>query len=137
MHDLADTSIDMDAIKRILELKQEIDETNDRLSGLKAERAQLEAELTEQYALNGVTSMACDGHTLYRTVDRYANAKPECRQEIVEWARQNGLDDMIAVNPARFKSWCKEQMDDNETLPASLVDKVTFFEKVNLRVRKS
>lgn len=139
-HDLVDESpvgVDFDAIKRVIELDEEIGELSAKANQLKAERTRLEEMLVEQYAMNGLTSMNCDGRTLYRNVEKYANAKAECRDQIVEWARREGLADMIAVNPARFKSWCKERIQEDGNLPAEIADKVTFYERVSLRNRKA
>lgn len=132
-----DTAVDFEAIKRVIELDDQIKDLGAQVNQLKAERSQLEQRLVEQYALNGLTSMNCDGRTLYRNVEKFANAKPECRAEIVEWARQSGLADMVAVNPARFKAWCAERIKEDGDLPAELTDKVTFYERISLRNRKA
>jgi hypothetical protein len=94
-------------------------------------------QLTEQFALLGVQSMNVNGSTVYKNVERYANAKPECRRQLVEWARENGLDDMVVVQPQRFKSWCRELLEGEDGgLPAAIADMVEVFEKPSLRIRR-
>ena len=94
-------------------------------------------QLVEQFALLGVQSMNLHGQTVFKNVDRFANAKPECRQQLVAWARENDLDDMIVLQPQRFKSWCREQLEGPEgALPDEIAGMVEIFEKASLRIRK-
>jgi hypothetical protein len=98
-----------------------------------------ETLLTEQFAANGVQSINIDGCTVFLRLERYANARPQCRSELVAWARASGLDDMIVVQPQRFKSWCREQLDSEAcgfALPSEIAGMVNVFETAALRIRR-
>lgn len=128
--------LNMDDLKRYLELKGELDELSEQASQRRAEMTLIESRLLEQFALNGLQSMNIDGCCVYHNVEKYANAKKEFRPQLVEWARRTGLDDMIVLQPASFKSWCREQIEQGE-LPAEIAGMVDIFEKPSLRVRKA
>ena len=133
------TGVDTKAVEALLaanELASTLTELSNQVSALKS---QINEQLTEQFALLGVQSMSVNGSTVYKNVEKYANAKPEHRRELVEWARRNELDDMIVVQPQRFKSWCREQFENENTrgLPEEIAGMVEIFEKVSLRIRKA
>lgn len=132
------TNVDMQAVRALLaanELDGIVKELGNQVGGLKQ---LINEKLTEQFGLLGLQSTNVDGQTVYRNVEKYANAKPECRQQLVAWARENGLDDMIVVQPQRFKSWCREHMEgDDGGLPVAIAEMVDVFEKPSLRIRRS
>lgn len=130
---------DVKAVSALLEAT-ELDKMLGELSGqVSALKNQMNEKLTEQFALSGVQNMSVNGSTVYKHVEKYANAKADCRQQLVAWARANELDDMIVVQPQRFKSWCRERLEDENGrgLPEEIADMVEIFEKVSLRVRKA
>jgi hypothetical protein len=132
-------NIDMGDLADYLALKDHLDELNAQAAQTRGEMSQVEERLVEQFALSGVSSMNVNGKTVYRNVEKYANARKEHRGELVAWARENGLDDMIVLQPASFKSWCREQLegDDATGLPTEIAPMVDIFEKTSLRVRKA
>lgn len=137
--DHSGTGVDTKAVEALLaanELSATLTELSNQVSGLKS---QINEQLTEQFALLGVQSMSVNGSTVYKNVEKYANAKPEHRQALVEWARANELDDMIVVQPQRFKAWCREQLEGENTrgLPAEIQGMVEIFEKASLRIRRA
>lgn len=131
--------LDMEQLEHYLILKDLLDDANTEAARLRAEMSQVEERLVEQFALCGVSSLNIKGKTVYRNTEKYANARKEHRTELVAWARDNGLDDMIVLQPQSFKSWCREQLegDDAAGLPAAIAPMVDIFEKVSLRVRKA
>lgn len=130
------TNVDIQAIRALLaadELDGVLSEIKNQVSGVKQA---INEKLTEQFGLLDVQSMNVDNRTVYRNVEKYANAKPEHRQDLVKWARENELEDMIVVQPQRFKSWCREQIE-NGGLPEEIASLVDVFEKPSLRIRRS
>ena len=138
-------SIDQTDVDLLLVLNEQIANVEEQLSGLNADRANTEARLVEQFDLHGVQSMNVNGQTVYRKTNKHVSCKAECRQQLVEWAQKHGLAEMIVVQPARLKSWCKEQLEDVEIggirhrgeLPAEVAELVTIYDKQSIRVRKS
>jgi len=133
------SGIDQDDVVAFLDLSEQIGTMNEQLNQLKAARGKIEERLVEQFMVNNVQSMNVNGSTVYRHTEQFANCKADCRQQLVAWARENGLDEMIVVQPARFKSWCREQLNDQENgeLPPAVAEMVEIFEKQSMRVRKS
>lgn len=131
------TSVDTEAMRALLaadELDGVLAELKSQVSGLKQ---RINEKLTEQFGLLGVQSQNIDGATVYRNVEKYANAKPECRTALVAWAReQDGMEEMIVLQPAKFKSWCREQIEQ-ETFPEQIAEMVNIFEKPSLRIRRT
>jgi hypothetical protein len=130
------TNVDLQAVRALLDadsLDGFLKELGNQASGLKQ---LINEKLTEQFGLLGLQSTNIDNKTIYRNVDKYANAKPECRTALVEWARENELEDMIVVQPQKFKSWCKEQIEAG-TFPEEIADMVDIFEKPSLRIRRA
>ncbi len=134
---MSSVGIDTTDLDELLQLREEIDEINAVLGERKKTLKAIESRVAEQFALNGVNSMNVNGSTIYRHTEKYANAKKEHRSELVDWARENELDDMIVLQPSSFKSWCKEQLQDAGGLPAEIAEMVDVFEKSSVRVRKS
>lgn len=137
--DTTGTSIDANAVAALLranELETALGELKGQVAALKT---QINESLVEQFALLGVQNMNVNGSCVYRHVDRYANAKAEFRGQLVAWARENDLDDMIVLQPARFKSWCREQLESENArgLPPEIFDMVEIFERASLRIRKA
>ncbi len=131
------TQVDFADLKELLRLDAEIAELSEAADRARAARSVVEKRLVEQFATSGVQSLNVDGRSVYLRVEQYANAKPEFRGELVAWARDNDLEEMIVVQPQRFKSWCKERLDSPEGLPAEIADKVNVFQAAAIRSRKS
>ena len=84
------TGVDTKAVEALLaanELASTLTELSNQVSALKS---QINEQLTEQFALLGVQSMSVNGSTVYKNVEKYANAKPEHRRELV------GADDQCS-----------------------------------------
>ncbi|MEM9354463.1 MAG: hypothetical protein AAGA92_15765 [Planctomycetota bacterium] len=129
--------VDLNSLKRVLEIDEELSRLRDEESRLKKERGTLESLLCEQYALGNVTSMNVDGKTCYLRTDKSASVPAEHRGGMVEWAEREGLEDMIVLQPQRLKSWAKEYIEEHGALPEAIADKVRLYEKVSIRVRSA
>ena len=129
--------IDLEKLKEFLRLRDEAAELTAQASQKRAAAAELEKELSEQFAASGVQNINCDGSTCYLRIERYANARKEHRQQLVAWARNNGFDDMVVLQASSFKSWCREYIGENGELPEEIAGMVDLHENVKLGVRKS
>ena len=129
--------VDFQMLKDYMQLSKDAGELAAKAKRLRAEAALLEDKLVEQFATAGVQNMSVDGKTVYLRVDKYANAKADNRAELVAWAREHDLDDMIVLQPARFKSWCREHIEESGELPAEISEWVNLFETVKLLIKAS
>ena len=124
-------------LREYLRLKACLQELADEAAELRAEMRPVEERLAEQFIMGGVQNMSMDGHTCYVSVDKYANAKRDCREKLIEWARESNMEDMIVLQPASFKAWCKEYISEHGDLPVEIQEYVNVFEKATLRVRRA
>jgi hypothetical protein len=146
------SGVDYEDLNEFIALSDQLDDLAKQQTQLKAQRDKVEERLIEQYALTATQSMNVAGRCIYRHSETYANAIAAFRAELVAWATENDLDEMIVVQPARFKSYCKELMDTAareaseagepvpaaaDRLPEEIRGMVSIFEKSSIRIRKS
>ena len=126
-----------DEIRHVFVKRAEKAELDDQLKRCKAELAEMEMRLVEKFAMEGISNVKVDGSTVSRRIEKHYSISPGHRAAVTEWARANGLDEMIAVNSRSFGSWCRHEVEECGELPEDLRDKVQCYEKLSLRVLKS
>lgn len=123
-----------------IDLTAQRDDLRDQLKKVEDQRSEVERELTERFAMNGLQSVKLKGHTIYLQVEQHASVKAEFRQDAIDAARRLELEDMITLQPQRFAAWCREQLRDEATggkLPTEFEGLVTVYEKASMRMRRS
>ena len=132
--------INQEDVQSFIDLTIKRDEQRAILKSIEDERAKVEARLGEAFTLAGVQNIKVNGHTVYKQVDSYISIKPECQRDAVAVAEGLGLEELIVLQPQRFKSWAKEQLDSEEAghrLPDEFTSLVNQYETISVRVRKS
>jgi hypothetical protein len=108
-----------DIAARMLELRDQIAEAENTASALKAELDVIRIKVVPvRYANDGVTSQNFAGiGRLGLTKDAYCTQKPDKKDELFVWLRDNNFGDLIkdTVNPSSLKSLVKELAEDDQS----------------------
>jgi hypothetical protein len=109
-----------EALERVAALYDERDAAEKVVKDIKKRLEQAESLAVEQLAASGLDGVRAAGKSWYLR-DFYSVSIPADRKaDAVRIAKENGLDDYVAVNTASLKSWLIEQHKERggETLAA-------------------
>jgi hypothetical protein len=109
-----------ETLERVAALYDERDAAEKVVKDIKKRLEQAESLAVEQLAASGLDGVRAAGKSWYLR-DFYSVSIPADRKaDAVRIAKENGLDDYVAVNTASLKSWLIEQHKERggETLAA-------------------
>ena len=100
--------------------RRNLDEEIDKI---KKEQAELQQQILDDWADQGIQSIKTDKGTLHIRCDFVCNKRTEVsRDEMCKLLEANGLGELVApnYNAAGLKSWVKEQLEQTGELPEAL-----------------
>lgn len=98
-----------DVLGRVAEKMTEIAAAEQVVKRLEKELEELEGQATEQLGLSGLERCTVAGKTWWRDETLLCSSLKEYREEMLEAARAENLEDAIAVNTATLKAWLTER----------------------------
>ena len=137
-------------IGQYIHLQREKTKAREILKQLESEQRSLEMVLAEDFALKGIQNIKIGGVTVYKQNDLKISVQGDKKEEARKLARQMNLDTMLVLQPAAFKSYCKELIDNDEddpeyddkgelveysAIPKALRDIIHIHEEIRIRVR--
>lgn len=130
-----------DVLARVAQKMAEIAAAEEVVKRLDKELNELESQATEQLALSGLERCTVAGKTWWRDETLLCSSLKEYREEMLEAARAEKLEDAISVNTATLKAWLTERAKARD-IPLEDAVKGTRFDglvsqcvKVRLRSR--
>jgi len=130
-----------DVLARVAAKMIEIAAAEEVLKRLGKECDELESQATELLGLSGLERCTVAGKTWWRDETLLCSSRKEFREELIEAARAENLEDAIAVNTATLKAWLTERAKERD-IPLEDATKGTRFDglvsqcvKVRLRSR--
>jgi hypothetical protein len=98
-----------DVLGRVAEKMTEIAAAEQVVKRLEKELAELEGQATEQLGMSGLERCTVAGKTWWRDEALLVSSLKDYREEMLEAAKAEKLDDAIAVNTATLKAWLTER----------------------------
>lgn len=147
--------IDMDALRRYIELERLEDHLDGELKDAKREKELLAENILNSYIQEGVQSMNVDGRTVYLNTELFAGAAAGAeRPAVVEALKSSGFPELVKedYNANTLKGFVRERVrtvsdemrargevliDPADALPAQLRAVITVYEKRSIRSRKA
>jgi hypothetical protein len=130
-----------DMLARAADKMREIAAAEEVVKRLSKELEELESQATEQLGLSGLERCTVAGKTWWRDETLLCSSRKEFREELIEAARAENLEDAIAVSTVTLKAWLMERARDRD-IPLEDAVKGTRFDglvsqcvKVRLRSR--
>ena len=130
-----------DVLARVADKMREVEAAEQVVKRLDKELAALESQATEQLGVSGLERCTVAGKTWWRDETLLCSALKENREELIEAAKAEKLEDAISVNTATLKSWLTERARARD-IPLEDAAKGTRFDglisqfvKVRLRSR--
>ena len=128
-------------MRRLIELRQQVEMADEHLTQLKAQTAELEAQLFERMVDEGVQRVNVDGRTVYRHTAVRASIKADSRPQALEALRELGLGVLIksepTVHPATITSQVKAWIETDGKVPAEIEPYLSVYEAHSVRVLSS
>jgi hypothetical protein len=98
-----------DVLARVADKMREIEAAEQVVKRLDKELASLESQATEQLAISGLERCTVAGKTWWRDETLLCSSLKDYREEMLEAARAENLEDSISVNTSTLKSWLTER----------------------------
>ena len=126
-------------LKEITKLQSKKESLQEEMNGINVRLANVRQLLVEEFALMDLSSLNYNGHTIYRRIDRHVSVDKQKMEKAMTTLRRHKLGDLISVQPARYKSWVLEQLDQEGggELPKWAEDFTVIHEVPTVRVRKA
>ena len=125
-----------DELKAYKEKKKELEA---EVKAVTAEIERLDLELSDAMAEAEVERFSRNGSTFYLSSRLYASPAAGMKEELFQALKDNGFGSIVTetVNANTLASFVKEQMaENNEEVPAWLIEKISTYEKVSVGIRK-
>lgn len=128
----------MEKIKRIIEIKKQLDELDAQSKKLKAEYEALEPEVIQYLEQEGLDKVTMDGRTVFVRRQLWASVNKE-NPFALDILREQGLGDFIEekVNSQRISSYVREFEKNGQEIPAWCREALTLTEKFNVSIVKA
>ena len=128
----------MEKIKRIIQLKKELDELDAKTKKLKAEFDALEPEVISYLEQEGLDRVTMDGKTVSVRRQLWASVNKE-NPFALDILRDQGLADFIEekVNSQRISGFVREFEKNGQDIPTWCNDALNITEKFNVSVVKA
>lgn len=128
-------------MQRFLALRRRQGVLEKALARLKEEASQLEKDLVEEFAREGVQNVKLSGETLYLQHKVVARARDGDRTRVAQALITSGLGDYVKLEPSwntqAVEAWLREALRNGEDIPAAVREALEVTELVFLRVRSS
>lgn len=132
--------MDMDRVREYMRLRNEQRRREAEAGEAKEQADNIEQELLEQFAEDGVQNLTVDGQTVYlqRTVFAMVDGA-YTREQVIERLRQADLGHFVrdGYNHQTLSAWIRELDDSEEPIPPQLEGVINRGEKYNVRVRRA
>ena len=127
----------LDKVKRIVELKKQMEELDTQIKALKKEYDELEPQVIEYMEKEGLQRLTVDDRTVYVNRQIWASLN-KANPEALEILRENGLEDFIEekVNSQRISAFVREFEKNSEDIPDWCRDALNITEKYAVGIRK-
>ena len=132
-----DESVNISLARRLVEIDAEQDDIGSKAAALRDERAEIEAQLIDQYAMAGVQSVRVDGRSVYLRHDTYAKILDQ--DKLIPVLRKTGHGGLIkqTVNSNTLSALCREVFNGENKIPKSWDGVLTVSDKFSIRVVKA
>lgn len=126
----------MEIIKRIIEIKEEVEKREAELKKLKAEFADMEPQVINYMEAEGLQKVTIDDRTVYVKRQVWASLD-RSNSRALEILRDNGLGDFIEekVNSQRISAYVREVEKDGD-IPPWCHAALNITEKYNVGLRR-
>lgn len=130
-------SVNISLARRLVEIDAEQDDLGSKVSALKDERAGIEAQLIDQYAMAGVQSVRVDGKSVYLRHDTYAKILD--KDKLIPVLRRTKHGDIVkeTVNSNTLSALVREIFDGQHKVPKAWDGVLTVSDKFSIRVVKA
>lgn len=127
----------LEKVKRIVAIKNQLDELDAQMKALKAEYDKLEPEVIEYMTSEGIQNLAVDGRTVYVKRQIWASVNKE-NPFALDILRDNGLGDFIEekVNSQRISAYVREFEKAGDEIPAWCHEALNITEKYSVGMQK-
>ena len=132
--------MDMARVREYVRLRRQQRERETETEAIKEQADQIEAQLLEEFAVDGVQSMSVDGMTVYLSRQLWASIPDGVEKEqVIDGLKSAGLEHFVRenYNTQTLSSWMRDLEREDESLPEPLQGLLTGSERYNLRVRRS
>lgn len=128
--------MDMNKARRLVQLNTEKREIEAWLNEVKQQIAEIEEDVLEDMAEDGVDKITVDNYTLYPRRDVYPS--PVDQQQAIETLREHGLDDFVETKVAtqRFRGWWSEQEKEG-AIPEDVAEAFSLNERYRVGATKA
>lgn len=127
-------------VKHYLELTERRRELEDRLAAVKAEAAEVERDVLDGFAADGIDRMTVDGRTVYLHSQIWAS-RPEGveTEDVVAALHSAGLGHMVneRYSSQTISAYLRDLEREGEELPPALVGRLEPTVKFSARVRRA
>lgn len=125
----------MEKVKRIIEIKKQLDELDAQTKKLKAEFDALEPEVITYLEQEGLDRVTLDGRTVSIRRQLWASVNKE-NPFALDILRDNGLEDFIEekVNSQRISSYVREFEKNGQEIPEWCKEALNLTEKFNVSI---
>lgn len=127
----------LEKVKRIVAIKNQLDELDAQMRALKAEYDKLEPEVIEYMTSEGIQNLAVDGRTVYVKRQIWASVNKE-NPFALDILRDNGLGDFIEekVNSQRISAYVREFEKEGKEIPSWCLEALNITEKFSVGMQK-
>lgn len=117
----------------LMKLKKEKNKLGEMEKEVKAEMANVEAELAELMLDAELQRFSRNGVTFSYKVTPQASAKAGMQPEVAAWLKKNGYDSIVkeAVNHNTFRATVREMLEAGG-VPDELADMINIYEQVSV-----
>jgi len=124
-------------VQAYIDKKEEIDEAEEVLKGLKAEYSAQEEVLLRDYEIDGIQSMNVSGRNVHLYRDLYVKLVGDI-DEAHEALRAAGGSDLLkyGVNASSLRAWVKELVA-SDGIPEGLQPFIETTEAYKIRIRRA
>lgn len=126
-------------LTKFVAIVEEREQVEERLAELKKEQARLEQVLLQHFERDGISSVKCNGRTVYLHRSLVVRAKDNDRDRVLVALRSAGLTDYVeeSWNTSSVQAYVRECERNNQDLPAQLAEALEQTELFFVRTRRS
>lgn len=125
-------------MRRLIELRQQVEMADEHLSRLRTQASELEAQLFDRMVDEGIQRVNVDGRTIYRHTAIRASIKADSRPQALEALRELGLGVLIKSEPtvhsATIAAKVREWIETDGKVPAEIEPFLSVHEAHSVRV---
>lgn len=132
--------MDMAKVREYIKLRRHADELDSEAKESKKLADELEQELLEAFATDGVQNLKIEGVTVYLHRQLWATREQDkTKEDLIAALEKAGLAHFVSesVSMQSLSSWVRDLEENEEELPPELVGVLGRYEKFQVRTRRS